>query len=132
MAGGLADAGAALEGPALIGAAERALALVERVLVVHESDARARVLRHYKDGVARGPGFLDDHAFVGDAALDLYEATGAPRWVTLARGTAEAILAHFYDAHEDGFFFASDDGEKILVRTKDPFDHAVPSGAPVA
>ncbi len=132
MAGGLADAGAALDDPALIGAAERALALVERVLVVQESDARARVLRHYKDGVARGPGFLDDHAFVGDAALDLYEATGAPRWVTLARSLGESILAHFHDKQRGGFFFTPDDGETILVRAKDPYDHAVPSGASIA
>jgi uncharacterized protein YyaL (SSP411 family) len=90
------------------------------------------VLRHCKDAVARGPGFLDDHAFVGDAALDVYEATGDPRWVALARGTAESILAHFHDAHADEFFFTPDDGEKILVRTKDPFDHAVPSGASIA
>src|SRR6185312_17523511 len=82
--------------------------------------------------VAKGSGFLDDHAYVADAALDLYEATGAPRYVTLARQLADATLAHFHDAKEDGFFFTPDDGESILVRAKDPYDHAVPGGATVA
>jgi uncharacterized protein YyaL (SSP411 family) len=132
MAGALAFAGSALGEPAMVEAAVRALAFVERKLVVREEGGRARVARLVKGEVVRGHGFLDDHAFVGDAALDLYEATGAPRWVELAKGLADSILEHFHDAAEAGFFFAPDDGEKTLVRTKDPFDHAVPSGASVA
>jgi uncharacterized protein len=132
MATALAEAGAALGDRALLDVAERALGFVERVLVVRESDSRSRVLRHCKDGAVRGPGFLDDHAFVADAALDLYEATGAARWVGLARSIAESILAHFQDADGGGFHFAPDDGEAILVRAKEPFDHAIPSGASVA
>ena len=135
MAGALARAGAALGEPAMIEAAARALAFVEDKLVVREGAAGsggARVLRHCKGDVIRGPGFLDDHAFVGDAALDVYEATGDPRWVALARAVADAVIAHFHDAQGGGFFFTPDDGEKILVRTKDTFDHAVPSGSAVA
>ncbi len=132
MAGALAEAGAALGEPALVEAAARALGFVERVLVVAEGEGRARVLRHAKDGVVRGPGFLDDHAFVADAALDLYEASGHPRWVRLARALADSILTHFHDPEEEGFHFTPDDGEKILVRPKDPFDNAVPGGASIA
>jgi uncharacterized protein YyaL (SSP411 family) len=129
--GALADAGAALD-PALVTAAERAMRFVERVLVVPEGDDRARVLRMAKDGVAKGAGFLDDHAYVADAAIDLYEATGDPHWVELARAIGRAIVAHFHDAPDDAFFFVPDDGEAILVRAKDPWDHAVPSGSSVA
>ncbi len=132
MAGALASAGAALGDGAMVEAAARALGFVERALVAPESSARSRVLRHWCAGVARGPGFLDDHAFVGDAALDLYEATGAPRWVKLARAIGESVLAHFHDEVDGGFFFTPDDGEKILVRAKDPYDHAVPGGQSVA
>jgi len=132
MISALADA-AGVVGPQLGNAAERAMRFVERSLIVREADSRiARVLRHCRDGVARGPGFLDDHAFVADAALDLYEAAGNPHWVGLARAVAEAILVHFYDASDEDFFFAADDGEKILVRAKDRHDHAIPSGASVA
>jgi uncharacterized protein YyaL (SSP411 family) len=132
MAGALASAGAAFGADELVAAATRALSFVERELVRWEDGERARVLRHVKDGVARGPGFLDDHAFVGDAALDLYEATGDPAWVRLARGTAEAILAHFYDEAESTMYFTPDDGERILVRPVDSFDHAVPSAGALA
>jgi uncharacterized protein len=132
MISALADASGVV-GPELGKAAERAMRFVEKSLVVREADTRiARVLRHSRDGVAKGPGFLDDHAFVGDAALDVYEATGNPHWVTLARAVTDAILAHFFDASDPSFFFAPDDGEKILVRAKDRHDHAVPSGASVA
>jgi uncharacterized protein YyaL (SSP411 family) len=132
MAGALAEAGAALGESALIDAASRALGFVERVLVVAEGDSRARVLRHTKDGVVRGPGFLDDHAFVADAAIDLYEATGDPRWIRLARSLADSILIHFHDAAKNEFYFTPDDGETILVRPKDPFDNAVPGGSSIA
>jgi hypothetical protein len=132
MAGALAVAGGALGDPALVEAASRALAFVERALIVPEREGRARVLRHVKDGVVKGPGFLDDHAFVADAALDLYEATGQVRWVTLARSLADAMLAHFFDAASPSFDFTPDDGEVILIRPKDPFDHAVPGGASIA
>ena len=132
MAGSLAKAGAALGDPGMVDAARRALEFVESKLIVHEGESRARVLRHCMGDVLRGPGFLDDHAFVGDAALDLYEAAGEPKWVRLAQRLAESILLHFHDAKDGGFFFAPDDGEAILVRAKDPYDHAVPGGASVA
>jgi uncharacterized protein YyaL (SSP411 family) len=132
MAGALAVAGAAFGDSALVEAASRALGFVERMLIVPEGGGRARVLRHVKDGIVKGPGFLDDHAFVADAALDLYEATGQVRWVTLARSLADAILAHFCDGESGSFEFTPDDGEAILIRPKDPFDHAVPGASSIA
>jgi uncharacterized protein YyaL (SSP411 family) len=136
MIGAMADAGAALGDDVLRAAAEAAMGFVERVLVRRESDGGgpggARVLRLAKDGVVQGAGFLDDHAYLADAALDLYEATGAPRWVTLARELADATLAHFSDPETGSFFFVADDGEEILVRARDPYDHAVPSGQSIA
>ncbi|MGH7435427.1 MAG: thioredoxin domain-containing protein, partial [Polyangiaceae bacterium] len=131
MAGALASAGAAFADCGMVEAAARALSFVEEKLVVREGSG-ARVLRHAKGDVVKGPGFLDDHAYVGDAALDLYGATGDPRWVALARALADTILARFHDAEGGGFFLSPDDGEKLLVRAKDAFDHAVPSGAAVA
>jgi uncharacterized protein YyaL (SSP411 family) len=145
MIGALADAGAALEDERLLGAADRAMRFVEGALIVREpreSQAApptgpslsplARIGRMAKDGHSRGVGFLDDHAYVADAALDMYTATGAPHWVGLARAVVDGILAHFHDPSSDTFFFTPDDGEQILVRPADSYDHAVPSGATVA
>ena len=131
MASALAQAGAALGEPALVQAAVRALEFVEKHLLVREGDA-LRALRLCKDGEARGPGFLDDYAFVADAALDVHEATGEPRWVAMAAALAEGIGAHFRDPTDGSFFFSPDDAPSILVRPQDPFDHAVPSGAAIA
>jgi hypothetical protein len=130
MIGALADA-AAIDAELLV-AAERAMEFVERTLVVKDAAGGARVRRLAKDGIAKGQGFLDDHAYLADAALDLHEATGHPRWIALARALADAVLTHHLDRAGGGFFFVPDDGETLLVRAKDPYDHAVPSGASVA
>jgi uncharacterized protein YyaL (SSP411 family) len=129
--GALAEAGAALGEAGLVDAAVRAMRDVEQKLVVRTAQG-ARVERHCKDGVVKGPGFLDDYAYLGDAALDLYEATGEAHWVGLARSLADAILARFHDPAGRGFFYVADDAEKILVRAKDAYDHATPSAASVA
>jgi uncharacterized protein YyaL (SSP411 family) len=129
--GALAEAGAALGEARLVNAAVRAMRDVEEKLVVFTAQG-ARVERHCKDGEVKGPGFLDDYAYLGDAALDLYEATGEAHWVGLARSLADAILARFHDPTGRGFFYVADDAEQILVRTKDAYDHATPSAASVA
>jgi uncharacterized protein YyaL (SSP411 family) len=127
MIGALAVAGGALADEPMVQAAVRAFAFVDRVLV-----SEGRVQRLVKDGKVKGPGFLDDHAFVASAALDLYEATGDPSYVTKARAIADAMMAHFWDKARGGFYFSPEDSEPLIVRTKDPFDHAIPSGASIA
>ena len=129
LIGALADAGRALSEPAWVKAAEEAFAGLERTLV-----RDGRVGRYLKDGqpAAAGPGFLDDHAYLGNAALDLHEATGEPRYVRQALSIAKAMIAHHHDPAEGGFFFAPSDGEALIARTKDAFDQAIPSGASMA
>jgi uncharacterized protein YyaL (SSP411 family) len=127
MIGALADAGAALGDRGMIAMAEAAFAFLEAKLITGEG-AATRVERHAKDGVVKGPGFLDDYAFVADAALDLFEATSDARYVLRARGLADAVIARFWDDASGGFFFTPNDGEALIHRAKDPFDHAIPSG----
>ncbi len=152
MIGAMAEAGAALGEPAMIASAERALAFIEAKLVVRDGDGRVRVSRLAKkvheapsDGAAgageggtnagvwivRSPGFLDDHAYLANAALDLYEATGDPARVRLAQGLADAMIDAFWSEGE-GFFFTPKDAAPLIVRSKDPYDNAVPSGASMA
>jgi hypothetical protein len=131
LIGALADAGCALDEPSWIEAAEGAFAALEKRLVW-----RGRVRRFYMPGEEEAPeerrGFLDDHAYLGNAALDLYEATGRPRYVEEARFIADTMIKHHEDPTEGGFFFAPDDGEQLIARTKDVFDQAVPSGVAMA
>ena len=128
MIGALAEASHTLEDEALLALAERAYAFIAKTLVT----ADGRVLRHVKGSIVKGPGFLDDHAFVANAALDLYEATGKPHFVADARRITDALVAHFTDGTNGGFFFTADDGEDLILRAKDPYDHALPSGASIA
>ncbi len=136
MISALARAGSALGNAEMLEMATRAFAFVEAKLLVADSAnaAHTRVLRHAKGGVAKGPGFLDDAAFVACAAIDLYEATAEPRYIGVARAILDATVAHFWDgaAGEGGFFFTADDGEALIHRAKDPFDHAIPSGTSMA
>ena len=129
MIGALAEAGRALAEPTWVRAAEDAFAAIERGLVKD-----GRVGRYLKEGRAasEAPGFLDDQAYLGNAAVDLYEATGEPRYVVTALAIAHAMVAHHWDAAGGGFYFAPDDGEALIARTKDAFDQAIPSGASMA
>jgi uncharacterized protein YyaL (SSP411 family) len=128
MIGALADAGAALGDASMVDAAVRAFAFCRGALLVRETPVR--VMRLAKGSVVKGPGFLDDYALLADAALDLYEATGGAEYVVDARAIADAMLERFHDP--SGFFFAPSDGETLIHRAKDPYDHAVPSGTSIA
>jgi uncharacterized protein YyaL (SSP411 family) len=128
MIGALADAGAALGDASMIESAVRAFAFCRKTLVADEIPVR--VMRLAKGSIVKGPGFLDDYALLADAALDLYEATGVAEYVVDARAIVDAMLARFHDP--SGFFFAPSDGETLIHRAKDPYDHAVPSGTAIA
>ncbi len=132
MIASLADAGVALAEPKLVLAAERAFAFVEAKLVEKDSDGHVRFLRHALGDVVKGSAFLDDFAFSANAALALYEATGKPRYATFARDVAESMLAKFWEDESSTFYFSPNDGEPLIVRPIDAFDHAVPSATSIA
>jgi len=87
--------------------------------------------RTWKDGQARVPGFLEDHAFLAQGLLELFEATFEPAWLAEARALASAVEHHFADP-AGGWFSTSDRHEKLLARQKPSQDGAEPSGASVA
>ncbi len=106
--------------------AERAADFVLRAL-----SKDGRLLRSYKDGVAKVDGYLDDYAFVIAALLDLYEATGRQRWLEEAVRLDGVVQARYEDEAAGGFFLTSDDHERLLAREKPSYDGAEPSGASV-
>jgi len=87
-----------------------------------------RLLRTYKDGEARLNAYLEDHAFLLEALLTLYEATFEPRWFDEARALAETTIERFGDAERGGFFSTSGDHEQLIARRKEIGDHPIPSG----
>jgi uncharacterized protein YyaL (SSP411 family) len=92
----------------------------------------ARLLRSWKGGQARIKGYLEDYAMVGTGLLALYEATFDRRWLDESRRLAEAALGLFWDAEKEIFFDTGADQEMLVVRPRNLFDNAVPSGTSVA
>jgi uncharacterized protein YyaL (SSP411 family) len=87
------------------------------------------MLRAWKDGQAKVPGFLDDHAFFAEASLDLYESGGEKRDLDRAFALCDRMLAEFW---EDGFYFTPRSGERLVHRPRAPHDNAWPSGTSAA
>jgi uncharacterized protein YyaL (SSP411 family) len=121
---GLAEAGRTFVRPDLIAAAVGAAHFVLAEL----RDGSGRLLRSWRDGRTSGAAFLDDHAAMAGACLDLYETTFDERWFTEAVRLAGDAIRLFADEESGGFFDTGSDAQALVVRPKDLFDNAVPSG----
>jgi uncharacterized protein YyaL (SSP411 family) len=90
------------------------------------------LLRSYRDGRSRFPGYLDDYAFMVNALVNLYEATFDVKWLEAADVLGGRMTERFWDERAGGFFFASEEHQHLLVRTKPTYDGAEPSGNSMA
>ena len=124
---GMAIAGRVLERDDLIDAAETACDFIRENLVVD-----GRLLASYKDGQARFSAYLDDHAFLVDAILELLQSRWSKRHLDFAITLADLMLEHFEDTGNGGFFFTADDHETLMHRPKPFADDAIPSGNGIA
>ena len=127
MIGSLARASRVFDEPAWLDAAADSMGFILDAL--HED---GRLLHTFKDGRARFNGYLDDYAFTVAALLDLYEATFDPAWFARATSLMDTTIERFWDPEGGGFFFTSDDHETLIVRSKNPYDNAIPSGNAVS
>ncbi|HWN73701.1 MAG TPA: thioredoxin domain-containing protein, partial [Solirubrobacterales bacterium] len=91
-------------------------------------DEEGRLLRTYKDGRAHLNAYLEDHAFLLEALLTLYEATFETRWFTEAQALADVTIERFGDPERGGFYSTSTDHEDLIARRKEVGDHPIPSG----
>ena len=91
-----------------------------------------RLLHRYRDGQAALPANVDDYAFLIWGMIELYESTFEARYLQTALNLNDDLLQHFWDDTAGGFYFTADDAEKLLVRQKDIYDGAIPSGNSVA
>jgi uncharacterized protein YyaL (SSP411 family) len=123
----LAEAGRALGRPDYVAAAVRT---AEFLLGTMRVDGRLQ--RTAKGGQARVLGYLEDYAMVAAALVELYEATFERRWLDAARELADEMLRLFWDGAIEGFYDTGHDAEQLIVRPRNLFDNAVPSGSAVA
>jgi len=124
MISALAEAGAVLEREDYRQVAVDCAAFVLAEL----RDADGRLLRTWKAGRGRLGAYLEDHAFLLEALITLYEATFEPRWYHEAVSLADTMIARFTDQEQGGFFTTADDHEQLVARRKDLEDSPIPSG----
>jgi uncharacterized protein YyaL (SSP411 family) len=124
MISALADAGAALDRPDYVDAAGECADFVLTAL----RDDQGRLLRTFNAGQAKFLAYLEDHGFLLEALITLYEATFEPRWFAEARALADQTIARFDDAERGGFYSTPSDGEPLVTRRKDLEDTPIPSG----
>jgi len=121
------------EAAAVLGRADYLAVAVRNALFLTRQMVRdGRLLRSWKDGQARITGYLEDYSMVGVGLLALYEATFDRRWLDESRRLAEEALRLFWSADSNAFFDTGDDQEALVVRPRNLFDNAVPSGTSVA
>jgi uncharacterized protein len=121
--------GAQVEPTPYLAAAEKNLAFLQDKLW----DAKTSTLYHrWRDGERDTVQLLDAYAFLLAGVIELYEATLAPAHLDFAVALADAMLARFYDSEAGGFWQSAPDATDLILRVKEDYDGAEPSGNSVA
>ena len=127
MMASFAEAGVILNRPDYTAAARR-----NAEFVIFNLRKDGALLRTWKDGVAKFNAYLEDYAFLIEGLTTLFETTGEFRWLTKALAFSVVMIKEFWDEDGGGFFFTGTSHENLIVRSKDFFDNATPSGNSVA
>jgi len=125
MISAFAKAAAVLGEPRYADAARAAASFIRSNLWDPEREV---LLRRYREGEAAIDGFLDDYAFFINGLLDLYEVAFETDDFVLAVTLAERAMALFEDRENGGFFSSAGSGDELVLRLKDDYDGAEPSG----
>ncbi|MHA1122197.1 MAG: thioredoxin domain-containing protein [Candidatus Heimdallarchaeota archaeon] len=123
-----AKAGRILENEDYTTASEKAL----NFIIQNLETKSGRLMHRYREGEIAINGMIDDYAFTIWALLELYETTFKVEYLKKAIQYNDKMIEHFWDKNKGGFFFTPDDGEELIVRKKEIYDGAIPSGNSVA
>jgi uncharacterized protein YyaL (SSP411 family) len=124
MIGALAEAGAVLERDDYLVGATGCAEFILRDL----REPGGRLLRTYVGGTVSLNAYLEDHAFLVEALVALYQSTFDPRWLQAAREIADTMIERFADERHGGFFETAVDHEQLVARRKDLHDTPLPAG----
>lgn len=91
-----------------------------------------RLLHRYIDGEWNFSGNIDDYVFLTFGLIELYEATFDVKYAKEAFSLNNEAIRLFWDDSKGGFYFTPEDGENIIIRTKEVYDGAIPSGNSIA
>src|SRR5262245_61083600 len=120
----LAECGRVLDRPDWIDAGRR----LADFLLGPISTPAGRLHRTWREGVAKGTGYLEDYADVANGLYELHVATGELRYLEEANRLVRLAVELFADDEQGGFFQTPVDGETLVLRRKDFDDHPAPSG----
>ena len=129
MIAALAKAARVLQREDYAKAAEQAVEFVYSKLTAEDGK---RLLARYRDGHAAYLGYIDDYAFLLWGLLEVYETTFNPQYLRQALELSKALSRLFWDQENGGFYFTGNDSEELLLRPKEIYDGAMPSGNSVA
>lgn len=87
-----------------------------------------KLLHRFREGESAIDANLDDYSFFIQAQLDLFEATSEAEFLRTAINLNEILAHKFWDKNIGGYYFTSEDAEVLIVRQKEIYDGAVPSG----
>ena len=91
-----------------------------------------RILHRYREGHAAILANADDYAFLIWGLLELYETVFDVNYLRTALDLNSELIKYFWDEQDGGFYFTADDAEELIVRQKEIYDGAIPSGNSVA
>lgn len=128
MIAAMAIGGRVLKNEAYSEAAEKAAEFVLSRLVREDG----RLLARYRDGDAAYPAYVDDYAFFIWGLIELYETTYKPKYLKKSIALNHDLISLFWDNENGGLFLYGSDSEQLIIRPKDLYDGATPSGNSVA
>lgn len=123
----LAKASRVFDHEKYVQAAKQAIQFIEEKLIID-----GRVMVRYREGEVKQKGFIDEYAYLTWAYLELYETTLELSYLEKAKHTVNQMIQLFWDDTEGGFYFYGEDNEQLLIRPKEVYDGALPSGNSVA
>ena len=128
MIAALAKGGTVLKENKYTNAAERSA----NFILDNLRDENGRLYKRYRNGSTGLQPHIDDYAFFIWGLLNLYESNFNTYYLKSALELSEIMVADFLDKKRGGFFIGPNNGEKLIVRAKDSYDGAIPSGNAVA
>ena len=91
-----------------------------------------RLMRRYRNGQVEHPGFLEDYAFMVWGLLEMYETTFEVPYLNEAVALTRVMIDLFWDREKHGFYFSGRENENLILKKKETYDGAIPSGNSVA
>jgi uncharacterized protein YyaL (SSP411 family) len=128
MIAALAYAGRVFQNENYTKQAEKAMDFILNTMI----NENGRLMARYREGEIAHLGYLEDYSFIVHALIELYEANFNVKYLAKALELNENMLKLFKDADQGGLFLYGVDGEELIVRPKDIYDGAIPSGNSVA